>query len=338
MEESLFEMKEFTLKGYIWVKYEDFGEVHQRRRKAQRKRKRLIKMKRVKKKGISKLKKKNFHNKEEFPKVNNKPNSLIAKSVKDVNKQFSKENSRMGNIYEKILNLPNIAACVEVWSVDSRIYFFLVGSGRQFNKGTQLCNIVLESSPSASRTFLSPPQTSLLLLCSQSPPWSPASNNHEFASWPHGCLLLISGIIQNVVLCVWFLSCEWALPCCLSQSSGGLDCSLVSCSLDSLLFLYPSSTGRALDLFLGHIVPRISKCARNRRSDSSLGKAVCGLGSPDSASECEVAWKTNWQLAMKLKTHVQPHAMVHLRTDTSCSVLLKDTQRWVWMFKKNGRI
>lgn len=97
------------------MKYEDFGEVHQRRRKAQRKRKRLIKMKRVKKKGISKLKKKkSFHDKEEFPKVNSKPNSLIAKSVKDVNKQFSKENSRMDNICEKIPNLPNIAACVEV--------------------------------------------------------------------------------------------------------------------------------------------------------------------------------------------------------------------------------
>jgi len=40
------------------VKYEDFGEVNQRRRKSQRKRKRLIKMKIVKKKGISKLKKK----------------------------------------------------------------------------------------------------------------------------------------------------------------------------------------------------------------------------------------------------------------------------------------
>jgi hypothetical protein len=36
-------------------------------------------MKIVKKKGISKLKKKSFHDKEEFPKVNNKPNSLIAK-------------------------------------------------------------------------------------------------------------------------------------------------------------------------------------------------------------------------------------------------------------------
>lgn len=149
-------MKGFTLKCYIWVKYEDFGEVNQRRRKAQRKR--LIKMKIVKKKGISKLKKKSFHDKEEFPKVNNKPNSLIAKWVKDMNKQFSKEKSRMDNICEKILNLPNIVACVEVWSVDSRIYFFLVGSGRQFNRGTQLCNIILESSPSTSGTSPSPPK------------------------------------------------------------------------------------------------------------------------------------------------------------------------------------
>lgn len=144
-------------------------------------------MKRVKKKGISKLKKKTLHNKEEFPKVNNKPNSLIAKSVKDMNKRFSKENSRMDNICEKIPNLPNIARVLrsDLLIAEST---FLVGSGRQFNKGTHESSVtcVLESSPSASRTFLSPPQTSLLLLCSQSPPWSPASNNHEFCfltSW-----------------------------------------------------------------------------------------------------------------------------------------------------------
>ena len=135
----------------------------------------------------------------------------------------------------------------------------------------------------------------------------------------------VSEIRQQIPFWVWFLSCAWALPCCLCQSFGGLDCRWVSCSLDIPLFLYPSSTRRALELFLGHISPRVSKCPRNRRSDSSLEKAVCGLVSPDSASECEVTWKTNWQLAVKSKTHVQPHALVHLRIHSSCSVLLKDT-------------
>lgn len=325
MDESLFEMKGFILKCCIWVKYEDFGEVNQRRRKSQRKRKRLIKMKIVKKKGISKLKKKSFHNKEEFPKVNNKPNSLIAKWVEDMNKQFSKEKSRMENRCEKILNLPNIAACVEVWSVDSRNYFFLVGSGRQFNRGTQLCNIILESLPSTSGTSPSPlkhpscffvvsllPGPQLLTTTNLLPDLTVLSFAYK---WHH----------PECSFWVWFLSCAWALPCCLCQSFGGLDCRWVSCSLDIPLFLYPSSTRRALELFLGHISPRVSKCPRNRRSDSSLEKAVCGLVSPDSASECEVTWKTNWQLAMKSKTHVQPHTLVHLRIHSSCSVLLKDT-------------
>lgn len=226
----------------------------------------------------------------------------------------------MDNTREKILNLPNIPACVEVWSVDSRICFFLVGSGRQFNKCTQLCTIVLESSPSTSRT-------------------SPSPRKHPFCFFvvsllPGPQLLTTTNLFPDLM--VLSFACKWDHPECRSLTLLSLmhvrssmlymsvvlwiRLQLVSCSLYVPLFLDPSSTGRALELFLGHIFPRVSKCAQNRRSDSSLGKAVCGLGSPDSASECEVTWKTNWQLAVKSKTHVQPQALVHLGIHSSCSV------------------